>query len=97
MATSPVVAFPASRALAGQVAAERLWERPEEEEEALTKPRSRALFVNLPVFLNSGCGEIHAASGVLQSSTGNQDLCPVLVFLILRLPGSNHSSLLRVH
>lgn len=62
-----------------------------------SKPRSRASFVNLSMFPNSGCGEIHTGSGLLQSLTGNQDLCPILVCLILRLPGSNHSSLLRIH
>lgn len=58
-----------------------------ENEEGFSEPRRRAPFVNLSVFPISGCGEIHAGSGLLQSLTGDRDLCPLLVCLILRLRG----------
>ena len=92
---------PASTALAGPRSSRWLQTRRHGKGERMrrffSKPRSRAPFVNLAMFPNSGCGEIHTGSGLLQSLTGNQDLCPILVCLILRLPGSNHSSLLHVH
>lgn len=102
MAAAPALDFAcehgAGRAPEQQVAADPPpWERRENEEVFFSKPRSRASFVNLSMLPNSGCGEIHTGSGLLQSLTGNQDLCPILVCLILRLPGSNHSSLLRIH
>lgn len=102
MAAAPAVDFAcehgAGRAPEQQVAADPPpWERRENEEVVFFKATFKGFICkSFHVPEQRLWGNSHWVR-VVQSLTGNQDLCPILVCLILRLPGSNHSSLLRIH